>query len=80
MQGGGKTPTTLLALSAEKLKAQRECSSAGTYRNNRYADRLLNSFVRSRSEQDVPFSALTIEFFEDYRFYLKREGYMRPQR
>ena len=75
LQGVGKTPTTLLALSAEELKAQRECSSAGTYRNNRYADRLLNSFVRSRSEQDVPLSALTIEFFEDYRFYLKREGY-----
>ena len=75
LQDVGKTPTTLLALSAEELKAQRESSSAGTYRNNRYADRLLNSFVRSRSEQDVLLSALTIEFFEDYRFYLKREGY-----
>ena len=75
LQDIGKTPTTLLALSAEELKAQRECSSAGTYRNNRYADRLLNSFVRSRSELDVPLSALTIEFFEDYRFYLKRSGY-----
>jgi len=75
LQGVGKTPTTLLALSTEELEAQRECSSAGTYRNNRYADRLLNSFVRSRSETDVPLSALTIEFFEDYRLYLKREGY-----
>ena len=75
LQDVGKTPTTLLALSAEELKAQRECSSAGTYRNNRYADRLLNSFVRSRSERDVPLSALTIEFFEDYRLCLKREGY-----
>ena len=75
LQGVGKTPTTLLALSAEELKAQRECSSAGTYRNNRYADRQLNFFVRSRSELDVPLSALTIEFFEDYRCYLKREGY-----
>ncbi len=75
LQGVGKTSTTLLTLSAEELKAQRECSSAGTYRNNLYADRLLNSFVRSRSERDVPLSALTIEFFEDYRFYLKREGY-----
>ena len=75
LQGVGKTPTTLLALSAEELKAQRECSSAGTYRNNRYADRLLNFFVLSRSERDVPLSALTIEFFEGYRFYLKMEGY-----
>lgn len=75
LQGVGKTPTTLLALSVEELKAQRECSSAGTYRNNRYADRLLNFFMCSRSERDVPLSALTIEFFEDYRCYLKREGY-----
>ena len=75
LQGVGKTSTTLLALSAEELKAQRECRSAGTYRNNRYADRLLNSFMCSRSERDVPLSALTIEFFEDYRVYLKREGY-----
>ncbi len=75
LQGVGKTPTTLLALSVEELEAQRECSSAGTYKNNRYSDRLLNSFVRSRSERDVPLSALTIEFFEDYRFYLKMEGY-----
>ena len=75
LQGVGKTPTTLLALSAEELNAQRECSSAGTYRNNRYADRLLNFFVRSRSERDVPLSALTIEFFDDYRFHLKKEGY-----
>ena len=75
LQGVGKTPTTLLALSAEELKAQRECSSAGTYRNNRYADRLLNSFMRSRCERDVPLSALTIEFFDDYRFHLKKEGY-----
>ena len=75
LQGVGKTSTTLLALSAEELKAQRECRSAGTYRNNRYADRLLNSFMCSRSERDVPLSALTIEFFEEYRFYLKRAGY-----
>ena len=72
LQGIGRTPTTLLALSAEELKAQRECSSAGTYRNNRYADRLLNSFVRSRSERDVPLSALTIEFFEDCLLYTSR--------
>ncbi len=59
LQDIGKTPTPLLALSAEELKAQRECSSVGTYRNNRYADRLLNSFVRIRSETDIPLSALT---------------------
>ncbi len=70
-----QSSTTLLALRAEELNAQLESCSVGTYRNNRYADRLLNSFVRSRSERDVSLSALTIEFFEDYRFYLKMEGY-----
>lgn len=75
LQGIGRNPMTLLALSAEELKEQKESKSAGTYRNNRHADRLLNSFVRSRSERDFPLSALTIEFFEDYRFYLKRAGY-----
>ncbi|EFR34779.1 integrase family protein [Porphyromonas asaccharolytica PR426713P-I] len=71
----GKLKRPCLLLVRKNSKPNENASSAGTYRNNRYADRLLNSFVRSRSEQDVPFSALTIEFFEDYRFYLKREGY-----
>lgn len=75
LQGVGKTPTTLLALSVEELKAQRESKSEGTYSNNRCSDRQLNSFVRSRGEEDFPLTALTIEFFEDYRCYLKREGY-----
>ena len=75
LQGVGKTPTTLLALSAEELKAQRESKSEGTYSNNRCSDRQLNSFVRSRGEEDFPLTTLTIEFFEDYRFYLKMEGY-----
>jgi len=73
--GIGRTPTTLLALSAEELKAQRESKSEGTYRNNRSSDKQLNAFVRSRGEDDISLTTLTIDFFDDYRFYLKKEGY-----
>ena len=75
LQGIGRTPTTLLALSVEELKAQRESKSEGTYSNNRCSDRQLNSFVRSRGEEDLPLTALAMDFFDDYRFYLKKEGY-----
>ncbi|MFK1829484.1 tyrosine-type recombinase/integrase [Bacteroides fragilis] len=75
LQGIGRNPTTLLALSAEELKAQREYKSVGTYSNNRSSDKQLNTFVRSRSEEDIPLTALTIDFFNDYRFHLKKEGY-----
>lgn len=75
LQGIGRTPTTLLALSTEELKAQRESKSEGTYSNNRSSDKQLNSFVRSRGEEDIPLTPLTMDFFDDYRFYLKKEGY-----
>ena len=76
LQGIGRTPTTLLSLSSEKLKAQRESKSEGTYySNNRSSNRQLNPFVRSRGEEDIPLTALAIDFFDDYRFYLKKEGY-----
>ncbi|MBS6329796.1 MAG: site-specific integrase, partial [Prevotella bivia] len=47
LQGIGRTPTTLLALSAEELKEQKESKSEGTCCNNRNSDKQLNSFVRS---------------------------------
>lgn len=75
LQGIGRTPTTLLALSADELKAQRESKSEGTCCNNRNSDKQLNSFVRSRGEEDIPLTAISIEFFDDYRFHLKKEGY-----
>ena len=75
LQGIGRTLTTLLTLIAEELKAQRESKSEGTYSNNRCSDRQLNTFVRSRGEEDIPLTALTIDFFDDYRFHLKKEGY-----
>ena len=75
LQGIGRTPTTLLALSTEELKIQRESKSVGTYSNNRSSDKQLNAFVQSRGEDDIPLTTLTIDFFDDYRFYLKKEGY-----
>jgi integrase len=75
LQGIGRTPTTLLALSVEELKAQRENKSEGTYSNNLCSDRQLNAFVRSRGEEDISITALAIDFFDNYRFYLKKEGY-----
>ena len=75
LQGIGRTPTTLLALSTEELKVQREGKSVGTYSNNRSSDKQLDAFVRSRGEDDIPLTTLTIDFFDGYRFYLKKEGY-----
>ena len=75
LQGIGRTPTTLLALSAEELKEQKESKSEGTCCNNRNSDKQLNSFVRSLGEEDIPLTAISIEFFDDYRFHLKKEGY-----
>lgn len=75
LQGIGRTPTTLLALSTEELKVQREGKSVGTYSNNRSSDKQLDAFVRSRGEEDIPLTTLTIDFFDDYRFHLKKEGY-----
>ena len=75
LQGIGRTPAALLALSAEGLKAQLETKSEETYSNNRRSDRQLNAFVRSRGEEDIPLMAITIDFFDDYRFHLKKEGY-----
>lgn len=75
LQGIGRNPTTLLALSTEELKVQREGKSVGTCSNNRSSDKQLNSFVRSHGEEDVSLTALTIDFFDNYRFYLKKESY-----
>lgn len=75
LQGIGRNPMTLLALSAEELKAQRESKSEGTCCNNRNSDKQLSFFVKSRGEEDIPLTTLTIEFFDDYRFHLKKKGY-----
>ncbi|KGO01945.1 integrase [Porphyromonas gulae] len=78
-QGVGKAPTTLLAMSRAEVQRQSEevekSKSESTCRQNGYSDRQLRNFVRSRGEEDVPLTAVTVRFFDDYRFYLKRENY-----
>lgn len=75
LQGIGEHPTTLLALSAEELRQQQICKKEGVLRNNRCADRQLRAFVQKRDEEDLPLTALTMAFFDDYRCYLKKEEY-----
>ena len=79
LQGVDKAPTTLLATSRAEVQRQSEevekSKSKSTYRQNGYSDRQLRNFVRSRGEEDVPLTAITTGFFDDYRFYLKRENY-----
>ena len=79
LQGVNETPTMLLETSAEELRAVEACvgrsRSPGTYKKNCRSDSGLQDFVRSRGEMDIPIPALAPDFFEAYRFYLKRRGY-----
>lgn len=79
LQGVNETPTMLLETSAEELRAVEACvgrsRSPGTYKKNCRSDSGLRDFVRSRGEMDIPIPALAPDFFEAYRFYLKRRGY-----
>ena len=79
LQGVNETPTMLLETSTEELRTVEACvgrsRSPGTYQNNRRSDSGLRDFVRSRGESDIPIPALAPDFFEAYRFYLKRRGY-----
>ena len=79
LQGIERNPTTLLALSAKELRAQRESKGEGTYGSNRSSSKQLNTFVQSQGEEDIPLAVITIGFCDDYRFYLKKKD-MRLQR
>jgi len=79
LQGVNETPTMLLEMSTEELRTVEACvgrsRSPGTYKKNCRSDSGLRDFVRSRGEMDIPIPALAPDFFEAYRFYLKRRGY-----
>ena len=79
LQGVNETPTMLLETSTEELRTVEACvgrsRSPGTYKKNCRSDSGLRDFVRSRGEMDIPIPALAPDFFEAYRFYLKRRGY-----
>ena len=79
LQGVNETPTMLLETSTEELRTVEACvgrsRSPGTYQNNRRSDSGLRDFIRSRGESDIPIPTLAPDFFEAYRFFLKRRGY-----
>lgn len=75
LQGVGANPTTLLALSREELSIVQSTRALNTYQSCRCYHRQLELFVESKGEEDISLTTLTMEFFDDYRIYLKRKGY-----
>ena len=79
LQGIATNPITLLAMSRAKLQAVKESvgrlRAEGTYLNLYYSDRNLREFVKDKGLQDIPISTITEDLFEEYRFYLKKQGF-----
>lgn len=78
LQGIATNPTTLLAMSRVKLQSVKECvgksKTEGTYQNLYYSDKMLTEFVKDRGNEDIPITVITEDLFEEYRFYLKKQG------
>ena len=78
LQGIATNPTTLLAMSRVKLQSAKECvgksKTEGTYQNLYYSDKMLTEFVKDRGNEDIPITVITEDLFEEYRFYLKKQG------
>lgn len=79
LQGIATNPITLLAMSRAELQAVKESvgrlRAEGTYLNLYYSDRNLREFVKDKGLQDIPISTITEDLFEEYRFYLKKQGF-----
>ena len=73
LQGIATHPTTLLAMSKAELQSVKECvgksKAESTYQNLCYSDKLLCEFVK-----DKGVITITEDLFEEYRFYLKKQG------
>ena len=74
LQGIATNPTTLLAMSKAELQSVKESVAEGTYQNLYYSDKMLMEFVKDRGNEDIPLTAITEDLFEEYRFYLKKQG------
>ena len=78
LQGIAIHPTTLLAMSRAELQAVKESigksRAEGTYLNLSHSDKILHEFVEDKGLQDIPFSTITDDLFEGYRFFLKKRG------
>ena len=78
LQGIATHPTTLLAMSKTELQSVKECvgksKAESTYQNLCYSDKLLCEFVKDKGVKDIPVTIITEDLFEEYRFYLKKQG------
>ena len=78
LQGIATHPTTLLAMSRVELQSVKECvgksKTEGTYQNLYYSDKMFTEFVKDRGNEDIPITVITEDLFEEYRFYLKKQG------
>ena len=76
--GVATIPTTLLAISKAELQSVKDCvgksKTEGTYQNLYYSDKMLTEFVKDRGNEDIPITVITEDLFEEYRFYLKKQG------
>ena len=78
LQGIATHPTTLLAMSKAELQSVKECvgksKAESTYQNLCYSDKLLCEFVKDKGVKDIPVTIITEDLFEEYRFFLKKQG------
>lgn len=78
LQGIATHPTTLLAMSKAELQSVKDrvgkSKTEGTYQNLYYSDKMLTEFVKDRGNEDIPITVITEDLFEEYRFYLKKQG------
>ena len=75
LQGVGDRATTLLALSREELDIVQSTKTEGTYRANSSSHRQLEKFIEGEGKGDIPLSAISMDFFDRYRLYLKGKSY-----
>jgi len=47
----------------------------GTYLNLYYSDKVLTEFVKDKDIIDIDITSITEDFFEEYHFYLKKQGF-----
>ena len=79
LQGIATNPTTLLAMSKAELQAVKESvgksRTEGTYLNLYYSDKNLRDFIENKGVQDISIVTITESLFEEYRFFLKKQGF-----
>ena len=79
LQGIATNPTTLLAMSKAELQAVKESvgksRAEGTYLNLYYSDKNLRYFIENKGVQDISIDTITESLFEEYRFFLKKQGF-----